>query len=107
AAYGWSFPFVFQMLACAGNAVVFCNPPGSQSYSQEFATSVLSAWGERDFPCFMALVDRAIEDRFADPKRLGVGGGSYGGACCPLGGSPPHPLKNPGSLAAAGAGPPL
>ncbi len=79
AAYGWSFPFVFQLLAGAGNAVVFCNPPGSQSYAEEFATSVIGAWGERDFPYFMALVDRAVEDGFADPERLGVGGASYGG----------------------------
>ena len=79
AAYGWSFPFVFQILAGVGNAVVFCNPPGSQSYAEEFAKSLTGAWGEMDFPYFMALVDRAVEDGFADPERLGVGGASYGG----------------------------
>src|SRR5262249_7146051 len=79
AAYGWRFPFVLQILAGGGNAVVFCNPPGSQSYGEEFATSVLGAWGEIDFPYFMALLDRAVEDGFADPERLGVGGASYGG----------------------------
>jgi dipeptidyl aminopeptidase/acylaminoacyl peptidase len=79
AAYGWSFPFVFQILAGAGYAVVFCNPPGSQTYSEEFAGRVRRAWGEVDFPCFMALVDRAIEVGIADPERLGVGGASYGG----------------------------
>ena len=79
AAYGWSFPYVFQTLAAAGYAVVFCNPPGSQSYAQEFATCLVGAWGELDFPYFMALVDRAVQDGFADPERLGVGGASYGG----------------------------
>ncbi|HSR22972.1 MAG TPA: S9 family peptidase, partial [Candidatus Eisenbacteria bacterium] len=79
AAYGWSFPFVFQVLAGAGYAVVFCNPPGSQSYCEEFARRLRGAWGELDFPCFMALADRAIEAGLADPDRLGVGGASYGG----------------------------
>ena len=78
-AYGWSFPFVFQVLAGAGYAIVFCNPPGSQGYREEFARRVRGAWGERDFPCFMALVDRAVEAGIADPARLGVGGASYGG----------------------------
>lgn len=79
AAYGWSFPLVFQILAGAGHAVVYCNPPGSQSYSEEFASSLHGAWGEMDLPYFMALVDRAVEAGFADPERLGVAGGSYGG----------------------------
>lgn len=79
AAYGWSFPFVFQVLAGAGYAVVFCNPPGSQTYSEEFASCLRGAWGVTDFPYFMALVDRAVESGFADPERLGVGGASYGG----------------------------
>jgi dipeptidyl aminopeptidase/acylaminoacyl peptidase len=79
AAYGWSFPFVFHVLAGAGYAIVFCNPPGSQSYSEEFARRLRAGWGELDFPYFMALVDRAIEAGFADPERLGVGGASYGG----------------------------
>jgi dipeptidyl aminopeptidase/acylaminoacyl peptidase len=79
AAYGWGFPFVFQVLAGAGYAVVFCNPPGSQSYSQQFSQRVWERWGELDLPYFMALVDRAVEAGFADPDRLGVGGASYGG----------------------------
>jgi len=78
-AYGWSFPFVFQVLAGAGYAVVYCNPPGSATYSEEFAGRVCGAWGEADFPYFMALVDRAVEAGIADPERLGVAGASYGG----------------------------
>jgi len=79
AAYGWSFPFVFQVLAGAGYAIVFCNPPGSQTYSERFASCLRAGWGELDFPYFMALVDRAVEAGFADPDRLGVAGASYGG----------------------------
>jgi dipeptidyl aminopeptidase/acylaminoacyl peptidase len=79
AAYSWAFQFQFHCLAGAGYAVVYCNPPGSQTYSQEFARRVTGHWGEVDFPCFMALVDRAVELGIADPDRLGVGGASYGG----------------------------
>jgi dipeptidyl aminopeptidase/acylaminoacyl peptidase len=79
AAYGWNFQFVFQILAGAGYAVVYCNPPGSQSYSEEFSLRLRGRWGELDFPFFMHLVDRAVEAGIADPERLGVGGASYGG----------------------------
>jgi dipeptidyl aminopeptidase/acylaminoacyl peptidase len=78
-AYGWSFQFIFNILAGAGYAVVYCNPPGSQGYSEDFSLRLRGRWGELDFPYFMALVDRAVEAGFADPQRLGVGGASYGG----------------------------
>ncbi|MEP7104889.1 MAG: S9 family peptidase [Chloroflexota bacterium] len=78
-AYGWSFPFVFNILAGAGYAVVYCNPPGSQTYEEEYAQRLTGHWGEADFPYFMALVDRAIEAGFADVEKLGVAGASYGG----------------------------
>jgi dipeptidyl aminopeptidase/acylaminoacyl peptidase len=78
-AYGWSFALVFQVLAGAGYAVLYCNPPGSQAYGERFARALIGHWGEADFPFFMALVDRALESGFADPERLGVGGASYGG----------------------------
>ncbi len=79
AAYGWSFQFVFQILAGAGYAVVYCNPPGSQTYEEEFARVLTGRWGELDFPYFMELADRALLAGFADPERMGVGGASYGG----------------------------
>jgi len=78
-AYGWNFPFAFQILAGAGYAVVYCNPPGSQSYGERFARAVIGRWGDSDFPFFMRLVDTAVESGFADPDRLGVAGASYGG----------------------------
>jgi dipeptidyl aminopeptidase/acylaminoacyl peptidase len=79
AAYGWSFQLVFQILAGAGYAVVFCNPPGSQSYPEDFVRALHARWGELDTPFFMAALDRAVEEGFADPERLGLGGASYGG----------------------------
>jgi dipeptidyl aminopeptidase/acylaminoacyl peptidase len=78
-AYGWSFQLSEQVLAAAGYAVVFCNPPGSQSYTEEFARAALGRWGDADLPFFLKTVDAAIDAGFADPDRLGVTGGSYGG----------------------------
>ncbi len=78
-AYGWNFSFAFQVLAGAGYAVIYCNPPGSQAYGESFARAVVGRWGDVDFPFFMSLVDLAIASGFADPERLGVGGASYGG----------------------------
>jgi dipeptidyl aminopeptidase/acylaminoacyl peptidase len=78
-AYGWGFHLIDQILAGAGYALVECNPPGSQTYSESFAAVLRGAWGELDFPYFMRLVDVAVEKGFADPERLGVGGASYGG----------------------------
>ncbi|HEX6350609.1 MAG TPA: S9 family peptidase [Candidatus Dormibacteraeota bacterium] len=79
AAYGWSFQFVFNILAGAGYAVVICNPPGSQTYSEEYASRLTGHWGETDFPYLMTLADKAVAEGFADPERMGVGGASYGG----------------------------
>lgn len=79
AAYGHAFQFNFNVLAGAGYAVVCCNPPGSQSYEEEFATAIHGRCGELDLPYYMAVLDAAIQEGFADPERLGVGGTSYGG----------------------------
>lgn len=78
-AYGWSFSHMFNVLAGAGYAVIYCNPPGSQSYGEAFSQRVNEHWGELDLPYFLALADAAEAAGFADPDCLGVGGASYGG----------------------------
>jgi len=78
-AYGWSFSHMFSVLAGAGYAVIYCNPPGSQSYGEAFSQRINGHWGELDLPYFLALADAAEAAGFADPDRLGVGGASYGG----------------------------
>jgi dipeptidyl aminopeptidase/acylaminoacyl peptidase len=59
--------------------VIYCNPPGSQSYGESFARAVTGRWGEADFPALMAFVDAAVAAGVADPARLGITGRSYGG----------------------------
>jgi dipeptidyl aminopeptidase/acylaminoacyl peptidase len=77
--YGLGFFHEFQALAGRGYAVIFANPRGSTGYGEKFATELHAAWGERDFPDQMAIVDKAIELGNLDEHRLGVAGGSYGG----------------------------
>lgn len=79
AAYGLSFMHEFHLLCAAGYAVIFCNPPGSQGYGQEFVSKTALDYGGLDYRSIMAVVDYACSLDFIDKERLGVTGGSYGG----------------------------
>ncbi len=77
--YGWS-PFMeFQILAANGIAVFYCNPRGSTGYGQAFADGNFRDWGDGPMRDVVAGVDLLISEGLADPARLGVTGGSYGG----------------------------
>lgn len=78
-AYGNSFMIQPQLLATEGFAVFYCNPRGSQTYGQEFASAVVQDWGGKDYQDIIAGVDYIQEKGLADPERLGVMGWSYGG----------------------------
>lgn len=78
-AYGWAFQHEFQLLAGRGLGVMFCNPGGSTSYGQAFASLTNHDWGGRDFRDVMAATDHAARQPWVDDTRLGVTGGSYGG----------------------------
>ncbi len=75
--YRHSFSFDAQLFAAHGYVVVLTNPRGSSGYGQSFSQALWADWG--DYEDVMAGVDYAIEQGFADPDRLGVGGWSYGG----------------------------
>lgn len=77
--YGHAFYQEMQVLAAAGYGVVFINPRGSTSYGQKFVDAVRGDYGNRDYQDLMAAVDYALSLGWADPGRLGVTGGSYGG----------------------------
>ncbi len=79
-AYGHNFFHEFHLLAAAGYAVVFTNPPGSTNYGQEFIIQTHHAWGKTDYRALMAATDYVnAKYDFVDPNRWGVTGGSYGG----------------------------
>jgi dipeptidyl aminopeptidase/acylaminoacyl peptidase len=78
-AYGWAFNMLIQVQTPSDAAIIFGNPPGSLTYGEDFTQLIHKAWGDADFPAAMAFCDEAVKRGFADPERLGVAGGSYGG----------------------------
>lgn len=77
--YGHGFSFESQLLAANGYVVVRTNPRGSSGYGQDFTMGLYQGWGEKDYQDVLAGVDHVIEQGYADPDRLGMGGYSYGG----------------------------
>ncbi len=77
--YGWSPYWEFQVLAGAGISVLFTNPRGSEGYGEEFNSANLPDWGDGPMRDVMAHVEALVAAGVADPTRLGVTGGSYGG----------------------------
>ena len=77
--YGWAPYWEFQVLAGSGVSVLATNPRGSEGYGQDFNAAIIPDWAEGPTRDVLAHVDAAVEAGIADPKRLGVAGGSYGG----------------------------
>ena len=77
--FDFSFSAEAQLFAANDYVVVMVNPRGSSGYGQAFSHAIWADWGNKDFEDVLAGVDYAIEEGYADPDRLGVGGWSYGG----------------------------
>jgi dipeptidyl aminopeptidase/acylaminoacyl peptidase len=73
----WGAPIL--MLLKRGYAVFLPNPRGSAGRGQDFARLVLGDMGGADTHDYLSGLDHLVAQRIADPKRLGVIGGSYGG----------------------------
>ena len=68
-----------QLLASKGIAVFLPNYRGSTGWGLEFAESNIGDMGGKDWEDILAGVDHCVDEGIADPDRLGIGGGSYGG----------------------------
>lgn len=79
ATYGIAFNHEFQLLCARGFGVFYTNPRGSKGYGFEFAERVVGDWAGIDYHDLMAASDFLARVRWADPKRMGVTGGSQGG----------------------------
>jgi dipeptidyl aminopeptidase/acylaminoacyl peptidase len=77
--YTDGFWFEHQYLASLGYVVVFTNPRGSNGYGEAFCKAIFADWGNKDTEDVLAGVDHVIAQGYVDPKKLGVGGWSYGG----------------------------
>ena len=69
----------WQVLAARGYVVIAANPRGSSGRGEAFARAIYADWGNEDAQDVIAAVDYAVARGVADPKRLGIGGWSYGG----------------------------
>ncbi|HVY81793.1 MAG TPA: S9 family peptidase [Steroidobacteraceae bacterium] len=74
-----AFDRTWQILAAQGYVIVGVNPRGSSGRGEAFSTAIWADWGDKDSQDVLAAVDFAVEQGIADPRRLGVGGWSYGG----------------------------
>jgi dipeptidyl aminopeptidase/acylaminoacyl peptidase len=77
AADGHSFRFMGQVLASHGFRVLYCNPPGSQSYSRKFSYGTRGDWGGSDVKAFMDVLD-AVTNAYPT-SNIALVGGSYAG----------------------------
>ncbi len=77
--YGWAPVLEFQLLAASGMGVFFSNPRGSEGYGRAFNEANIRDWGPGPMRDVLGGVDALVADGLADPDRLGLTGGSYGG----------------------------
>ncbi|MBD3161763.1 MAG: prolyl oligopeptidase family serine peptidase [Candidatus Eisenbacteria bacterium] len=75
----WGFNPEVQFLANRGYAVLQVNFRGSTGYGKEFWTSSFKQWGRAMQDDVTDGVRWLIDRGIADPERIGIYGGSYGG----------------------------
>lgn len=74
----WPYLSAFVFLS-RGYALLQPNPRGSGGRGRDFASRVVGDMGGADARDLLAGVDAMVERGVADPERIGVMGGSYGG----------------------------
>ncbi len=80
AAVGWAFPSAdLAVLVEAGYAVLMPNPRGSIGRGRDFAAFVVGDMGGEESHDLLSGLDHLVTLGIADPARLAVRGGSYGG----------------------------
>jgi dipeptidyl aminopeptidase/acylaminoacyl peptidase len=79
-AYQDLWPGVFgALMASRGYAILMSNPRGSWGKGRAFAAHVVGDMGGADAQDLLAGIDHMVSLGVADPERIGVTGGSYGG----------------------------
>lgn len=78
-AWGTAFGMDDQTLVSAGYHVLLPNLRGSAGRGTDFRERTVGQWGRADYYDLMSFVDDAVDRGVADPERLFLTGGSYGG----------------------------
>ncbi len=68
-----------ELFVARGYAVLQPNFRGSTGYGSAFVGRIINDWGDGPMADIMAGVDWCVRRGIADPDRLGIYGGSYGG----------------------------
>ena len=76
---GWGYSSMPQFLANRGYAVLQPNFRGSTGYGKKFLNAGNNQWGDKMQDDITWGVKHLIAQGIADPKRVGIMGGSYGG----------------------------
>src|SRR5262249_9110888 len=77
----WGFNGYCQWLANRGYVVLQSNFRGSTGYGKKHLNAGNKQWGLKMHDDLIDVVNWATKEGIADPKRVGIMGGSYGGYC--------------------------
>ena len=75
----WGYDTEHQLLANRGYAVLSVNYRGSTGLGKEFTNAGNKEWAGKMHDDLIDAVDWAVDEKIADPKRVAIMGGSYGG----------------------------
>lgn len=75
----WGYDPVHQWLANRGYAVLSVNFRGSTGFGKRFLNAANREWGAKMHDDLVDAVKWAVREEIADPKRIAITGGSYGG----------------------------
>jgi dipeptidyl aminopeptidase/acylaminoacyl peptidase len=75
----WGYNSSAQWFANRGYACLQVNYRGSTGYGKKFLNAANKQWGLKMHDDLIDAVDWAIKEGYADPKKVAIYGGSYGG----------------------------
>lgn len=75
----WGLNALHQWLANRGYAVLSVNFRGSTGFGKSFINAGNREWGAKMHDDLLDAVQWAVDKRIADPKKIAIMGGSYGG----------------------------
>jgi dipeptidyl aminopeptidase/acylaminoacyl peptidase len=75
----WGYNSMHQWLANRGYAVLSVNFRGSTGMGKKFVNSANKEWGGKMHDDLLDAVKWAVEQKIADPAKVAIMGGSYGG----------------------------
>jgi dipeptidyl aminopeptidase/acylaminoacyl peptidase len=76
---GWGYNTNHQLLANRGYAVLSVNYRGSTGFGKSFINASNKEWAGKMHDDLIDAVQWSIDEKIADPKRVAIMGGSYGG----------------------------